>query len=40
MITCLKKRDTKKIGQISTSHIKAGINYYLRNFFPQESQID
>jgi DNA-binding GntR family transcriptional regulator len=40
MITCLKKEDTKKIGQISTSHIKAGINYYLRNFFPQESQID
>jgi DNA-binding GntR family transcriptional regulator len=38
MITCLKKGDTKKIGQISTSHIKAGINYYLKNFFPQESQ--
>jgi DNA-binding GntR family transcriptional regulator len=40
MIACLKKGDTKKIGQISRSHIKAGINYHLRNFFPQESQIN
>jgi DNA-binding GntR family transcriptional regulator len=39
MITSLKKGDKKKIGQISRSHIKAGLNYYLRNFFPQESQI-
>lgn len=40
LIECLKKRDVEKIGQISRAHIKAGINYYLKNFFPQESLID
>lgn len=40
LIACLKKRDVKKIGQISRAHIKAGINHYLRNFFPQESLIE
>jgi len=40
MIFFLKKRDAKKIGQIARTHIKAGINHYLRNFFPQESLMD
>jgi len=40
MITCLKKGDVKKIGQISRTHLKAALDHYLRNFFPQEGLID
>jgi DNA-binding GntR family transcriptional regulator len=40
MITCLKKGEGKEIGQISRAHLKAGINHYLMNFFPQQSLID
>jgi DNA-binding GntR family transcriptional regulator len=39
MISFLKKGDEKKIAEISRSHIKAGINYYLRILFPGESLI-
>jgi DNA-binding GntR family transcriptional regulator len=40
LIRYLKKGDAQKVGEISTVHIKAGINYYLKNFFPQERLFD
>jgi DNA-binding GntR family transcriptional regulator len=40
MVTLLKKRDRKKIGQLARAHIKGGINHFLRHFFPQESLLD
>lgn len=40
MITCLKKKDTRKIGQMARFHLQSGINHYLRNFFLQENLID
>ena len=39
MVSLLKKGDENKIAEISRSHIKAGINYYLKTFFPKESLI-
>ena len=36
MINCLKSGDRDGIGELAGSHIKAGINYYLRFFFPEE----
>jgi DNA-binding GntR family transcriptional regulator len=40
IITCLRKKDARKIGQIARFHLKSGINHYLLNFFPQESLIE
>lgn len=40
MIACLANEDARKMGEISRNHIRAGINHYLRNFFPQEKLLD
>jgi DNA-binding GntR family transcriptional regulator len=40
MVLHLKKKDVRRMGKISRQHIRAGINYYLRNLFPQESQLE
>jgi len=37
MIQYLKKKEGQKLGKLAVAHIQAGINHYLRNFFPQES---
>jgi DNA-binding GntR family transcriptional regulator len=36
MIICLKKGDRDGISDLSGFHIRSGINYYLRFFFPEE----
>lgn len=36
MIRYLKKRQGPKLSRLAAAHIQAGINHYLRNFFPQE----
>jgi len=36
MIVCLKKGDRNRLSALSGSHIREGINYYLRFFFPEE----
>jgi len=40
MMDCLEKGEVEKVGELARVHIKAGLNHYLRNFFPQESLID
>lgn len=40
MINYLEERKVEEGGQLARDHIKAGLNHYLRNFFPQESLID
>jgi len=40
MIAFLKKRDISMAGKLARSHIKGGINHYLRSFFPKESLIE
>jgi len=37
IIYFLKKGDAQRVGEIARSHIKAGINHYLRHFFPEET---
>jgi|GEM_PF-3553232 DNA-binding GntR family transcriptional regulator len=39
MIVCLKKGDRSRIRELSGSHIRAGVNYYLRVFFPKEDPL-
>jgi hypothetical protein len=40
MINHLEEGKVEEGGQLARDHIKAGLNHYLRNFFPQESLID
>ncbi len=40
MIGCLEKGEAKKVADLARTHIKAGLNHYLRNFFPQEPLIE
>lgn len=40
IIYFLKKKDARKVGEIARAHIKAGINHYLKHFFPEESLIE
>ena len=40
VIKCLEKGKVEEIGELSRNHIKAGLNHYLRNFFPQESLVE
>ncbi len=40
MIQYLKKKEGKKLGELAIAHIQAGINHYLRNFFPQEKLLN
>lgn len=36
MINCLREGKTEEMSALAREHIKAGLNHYLRNFFPQE----
>lgn len=40
IIYFLKKGNAKRVGEIARAHIKAGINHYLKHFFPHESLMD
>lgn len=40
MINHLEEGKVEEGGQLARDHIKAGLNHYLRNFFPQESRIE
>ncbi len=40
MINCLKEGKVDEASVLARNHIKAGLNHYLRNFFPQEPLID
>ena len=40
MIAYLRKGERKRVGEVARDHIKAGVNHYLRNFFPQEKLIE
>jgi DNA-binding GntR family transcriptional regulator len=40
MIACLRKGERKRVGEVARDHIKAGVNHYLRNFFPHEKLIE
>ena len=40
MIRCLEEGKAEEARELARDHIKAGLNHYLRNFFPQESRIE
>jgi DNA-binding GntR family transcriptional regulator len=40
MMDFLEEGEAEKVGEIARVHIKAGLNHYLKNFFPQEPLIE
>jgi DNA-binding GntR family transcriptional regulator len=40
MIIFLGEGKVEEVGELARNHIKAGLNHYLRNFFPQEPQVE
>jgi DNA-binding GntR family transcriptional regulator len=40
MIKHLEEGKVEEVGRLARDHIRAGLNHYLRNFFPQESRIE
>jgi DNA-binding GntR family transcriptional regulator len=40
MIKHLEEGKVEEVGQLARDHLKAGLNHYLRNFFPQESRVE
>jgi len=39
MVTALRCRDARRMRELARRHIRAGINHYLRTFFPREPEL-